>query len=109
MEKLLNTIERLRGERDGLRRDLEFLNAENRFAVQSLEAQLVAATSAPTTPAADFAEINMLRGHVQAYQEQSERSARAVVALAVVAQHQAEGDSQRIQELSQELSHVREH
>ncbi|KAI0660695.1 hypothetical protein C8Q70DRAFT_1152984 [Cubamyces menziesii] len=109
MEKLLNTIERLRGERDGLRRDLEFLNAENRFAVQSLEAKLVAATSAPTTPAADFAEINMLRGHVQAYQEQSERSARAVVALAVVAQHQSEGDTQRIQELSQELSHVHEH
>ncbi|KAI0334131.1 hypothetical protein GY45DRAFT_1319021, partial [Cubamyces sp. BRFM 1775] len=112
MEKLLNTIERLRGERDGLRRDLEFLNAENRFAVQSLEAKLVAATSAPTTPAADVAEVNMLRGHVQAYQEQTQRSARAVVALAIVAQHQSEdgqGDSQRVQELAQELSHMHEH
>ncbi|KAI0778792.1 hypothetical protein BD413DRAFT_117998 [Trametes elegans] len=107
MEKLLNTIERLRGERDGLRRDLEFLNAENRFAVQSLEAKLTVATSAPPTPATDMAELNLLRGHVQAFQEQAERSARATVALAIVAQHAGsldQGDITRIQELSQQLT-----
>ncbi|KAI0364058.1 hypothetical protein BV20DRAFT_1030293 [Pilatotrama ljubarskyi] len=109
MEKLLNTIERLRGERDGLRRDLEFLNAENRFAVQSLEAKLTIATSAPTTPAGNPAELNMLRGHIQAFQEQAERSALATVALAIVAQHaDAQGDdsSARIQGLTGELEQV---
>ncbi|KAI0360948.1 hypothetical protein OH77DRAFT_379767 [Trametes cingulata] len=106
MEKLLNTIERLRGERDGLRRDLEFLNAENRFAVQSLEAKLTIATSAPTTPAGNPAEINMLRGHIQAFQEQAERSMRATVALAIVAQHLSEDSGVRIQGLTEELSGV---
>ncbi|KAL1951328.1 hypothetical protein VTO73DRAFT_477 [Trametes versicolor] len=112
MEKLLNTIERLRGERDGLRRDLEFLNAENKFAVQSLEAKLTVATSAPVTPAADTAELGMLRGHIQAFQDQAERSARATVALAVVVQHaqeQDEDNTMRIQELTQELSDACEH
>ncbi|CDO73022.1 hypothetical protein BN946_scf185007.g76 [Trametes cinnabarina] len=111
MEKLLNTIERLRGERDGLRRDLEFLNAENRFAVQSLEAKLVAATSAPATPTANPAEVNALRGHMQTYQEQAQRSARAAVALAVVVQHSDEHASDifgRIQGLVQELAHTHE-
>ncbi|KAI0828888.1 hypothetical protein BC628DRAFT_1315713 [Trametes gibbosa] len=112
MEKLLNTIERLRGERDGLRRDLEFLNAENRFAVQSLEAKLTVATSAPVTPAADGAELIMLRGHIQAFQEQAERSAKATVAIAIVAQRAEEHgrhSNARIQGLTQELSDACEH
>ncbi|KAL7285505.1 hypothetical protein ACG7TL_000606 [Trametes sanguinea] len=112
MEKLLNTIERLRGERDGLRRDLEFLNAENRFAVQSLEAKLVAATSTPATPVTDLAELNMLRGHAQAFQEQAQRSARIALALAIVAQN-ADGDhsvqTERIQGLVLQLAEAREH
>ncbi|KAI9057754.1 hypothetical protein FKP32DRAFT_1323349 [Trametes sanguinea] len=112
MEKLLNTIERLRGERDGLRRDLEFLNAENRFAVQSLEAKLFAATSTPATPMTNLAELNMLRGHVQAFQEQAQRSARIALAFAIVAQHADEDDSikpERIQGLVLELAKAREH
>ncbi|KAI0673754.1 hypothetical protein C8Q78DRAFT_1018750 [Trametes maxima] len=111
MEKLLNTIERLRGERDGLRRDLEFLNAENRFAVQSLEAKLTVATSTPVTPAVDAAELNILRGHVRAFQEQAERSGRATVALAIVAQHAgnlAEESDRRTRELVQQLTVVHE-
>ncbi|OSD03331.1 hypothetical protein PYCCODRAFT_263209 [Trametes coccinea BRFM310] len=112
MEKLLNTIERLRGERDGLRRDLEFLNAENRFAVQSLEAKLVAATSTPATPVTDLAELNMLRGHAQAFQEQAQRSARIALALAIVAQNADEDHSvqpERIQGLVLQLAEAREH
>ncbi|KAI0652477.1 hypothetical protein C8Q79DRAFT_899739 [Trametes meyenii] len=111
MEKLLNTIERLRGERDGLRRDLEFLNAENRFAVQSLEAKLTIATSAPVTPAVDIAELNTLRGYVQAFQEQTERSDTATVALAIVAQHagsRAEESETHIRALVHELAVVHE-
>ena len=35
--KLLNAIERLRGERDGLSRDLQFLETEHKFTVEALE------------------------------------------------------------------------
>lgn len=40
---LLGAIDRLRAERDGLRRDLNFLEAEHKFAVQSLDAKSPAA------------------------------------------------------------------
>jgi chromosome segregation ATPase len=43
---LLGAIERLRSERDNLRRDLNFLESENKFAVQALEAKI--ASVAPT-------------------------------------------------------------
>jgi len=39
--KLLNAIERLRGERDGLSRDLQFLETEHKFTVEALEKQSI--------------------------------------------------------------------
>ena len=107
VERLLNKIAALRGERDGLRRDLEFLNAENRFAVQSLEAKLAIATSAPVTPAYTDTEFTALQGYVEAFQEQADRSARATVALALVVQHVEQDDeakTARIQALSEDLT-----
>jgi len=39
--KLLNAIERLREERDGLSRDLQFLETEHKFTVEALEKRSV--------------------------------------------------------------------
>ena len=96
----MDTVTRIRGERDDLRLDLEFLNAENRFAVQSLQEKLAAATSAPVTPASTDTDHTTMQGYVQAFQEQR------VVARAIVAQHtQEHGHTQatRIQALLNEL------
>lgn len=40
---LLGAIDRLRGERDSLRRDLDFLENESRFAIRALEAKIASA------------------------------------------------------------------
>ena len=45
IERLLNTIDRLRGERDSLSRDVEFLESESRFTIEALEAKLSASVS----------------------------------------------------------------
>ena len=45
IERLLNTVDRLRGERDSLRRDVEFLEFESRFTIEALEAKLSASIS----------------------------------------------------------------
>ena len=45
IERLLNTVDRLRGERDSLRRDVEFLESESRFTIEALEAKLSASIS----------------------------------------------------------------
>ena len=45
IERLLNTIDRLRGERDSLSRDVEFLESESRFTIEALEAKLCASVS----------------------------------------------------------------
>ena len=42
IERLLNTIDRLRRERDSLRCDVEFLESESRFTIEALEAKLSA-------------------------------------------------------------------
>ena len=43
--RLLAAIERLRGERDNLRRDVQFLESESKFTVEALEEKLAALTS----------------------------------------------------------------
>ena len=112
LERLLSAIDRLRGERDGLRRDLEFLNVEHRFTVQALEEKLSAATSTtPVTPAFNTADLTALEGHIQAFQDQVDRSALATTALAVVAQHVGEaGDVQtaRVRTLEGQLHSANE-
>lgn len=44
-ERLLAAINRLRGERDSLRRDVQFLESESRFTIEALEAKLSASVS----------------------------------------------------------------
>ncbi|EJF67242.1 hypothetical protein DICSQDRAFT_76797 [Dichomitus squalens LYAD-421 SS1] len=113
VERLLNKIERLRGERDDLRRDLEFLTVENKFAVQSLEAKLVAATSAPVTPSVNSTQISQLsslEGYIQLLEGQAERTSRATLALAIVAQRTTqheEAKMARIQSLEDDLATTR--
>ncbi|PIL31385.1 transporter [Ganoderma sinense ZZ0214-1] len=113
IERLLHSITRIRSERDGLRRDLEFLNVENKFAVQSLEAKLAAA-SAPVTPSVNstqFSQISTLEGYIHILEGQAERTSRTTLALAIVAQRTAEHEeakAARIQSLLDQLSSARE-
>ena len=115
IEKLLNTIQRLRGERDDYKRRLEFVTAEDRFTIESLERRLAAATavSVPVTPAVtETGTVTILQGYVQAFHENAQRSARAALALAIVAQHsgtQHDAATERIEALSDELSSTRRH
>lgn len=53
--KLLNAIERLREERDGLRRDLQFLETEHKFMAEALEKQSISGASSLEH---DQAELN---------------------------------------------------
>lgn len=109
IERLLHSVARIRGERDGLRRDLEFLNVENKFAVQSLEAKLAAA-SAPVTPSVNstqFSQLSTLEGYIHILEGQAERNSRTTLALAVVAQRTAEQEAAkaaRIQSLLNQLA-----
>ena len=68
---LLGAIDRLRAERDGLRRDLNFLEAEHKFAVQALDAKPLSVRAAPVQPRTI----------------QDERLNMAVTASAIVVQH----------------------
>lgn len=47
VERLLSAVNRLRAERDGLRRDVQFLQTESRFTIESLETRLAHAQLAP--------------------------------------------------------------
>ncbi|OBZ79957.1 hypothetical protein A0H81_01552 [Grifola frondosa] len=87
VERLLGAIERLRAERNDLRRRLEFVDAENKFKIEALETKLAASSSAMVV---DDSEVDMLKAHL-AQQEGSQRRvasyARAVTALSIVVQH----------------------
>ncbi|KAF9531931.1 hypothetical protein CPB83DRAFT_785717 [Crepidotus variabilis] len=48
VEKLLLAVDRLRGERDNLRRDLQFLEFESKFAIEALEQKLALSASVTT-------------------------------------------------------------
>lgn len=87
---LLSAIDRLRGERDGLRRDLNFLENENRFAVQALEAKV--AMSGPPTEGVKAVQVPQNHDQVR-------RLNLAATASAIVASHlqlQFEGASTTI-------------
>ena len=51
MSRLLTAVDRIRAERDGLRRDLEFIKMENKFKIEALEAQLAHAGDLHTSNA----------------------------------------------------------
>ena len=108
MARLLGAIERLRNERDGLRRDLEFLNVEQQFTVQSLEQKLAAATSTtPITPAFNTADLSALASHLQLFQDQVDHSTQTATVFAIVAQHMHEAydrESAHVQSLTAALA-----
>ncbi|KDR85735.1 hypothetical protein GALMADRAFT_218825 [Galerina marginata CBS 339.88] len=60
IERLLFAIDRLRGERDSLKRDVQFLESESRFAIEALEAKLSASLST-TSNTHTLATIDQLR------------------------------------------------
>ncbi|RPD57111.1 hypothetical protein L227DRAFT_594892 [Lentinus tigrinus ALCF2SS1-6] len=115
IEKLLNTIHRLRGERDDYKRRLDFVTAEDRFTIESLERRLAAATavSVPVTPAVtETGTVTILQGYIQAFHENTQRSTRAALALAIVAQHAGahrDIETARVEALLREISSTREH
>ncbi len=78
IERLLAAVDRLRIERDDLRRDVQFLESESRFAIESLEAKLSASISAATS-----------QGAIEAIQSKKivGRSALVATASAVVIHH----------------------
>lgn len=57
IEKLLNAIERLRGERDDLRRSLQFLEMEHKFSTEALEKRL-AETHVPNQSGTQLSTIS---------------------------------------------------
>ena len=66
IEKLLAAVDRLRGERDELRRQLEFLQVESKFTIEALESKINSGTT--LTKAAATAEdprVSQLQGEVQ--------------------------------------------
>ena len=80
IERLLATIDRLRGERDSLSRDVEFLESESRFTIEALEAKLSASISSTsdktvTTISQLKTEMDELHSHLA---EVSERNAATV-------------------------------
>ena len=80
IERLLATIDRLRGERDSLSRDVEFLESESRFTIEALEAKLSASISSAgdktvTTISQLKTEMDELHSHLA---EVSERNAATV-------------------------------
>ena len=74
IEKLLAAVDRLRSERDELRRQLEFLQVESKFTIEALECKInsgVTPTKAATTD--EDPRVSQLQGEVQ---ELLERLAR---------------------------------
>ena len=71
MEKLLVAVDRLRVERDGLRRDISFLESESRFTIEALERKLASSSVSlysdidPTSKTLDQMKHEMDELHAQ--------------------------------------------
>ncbi|KAF9486584.1 hypothetical protein BDN70DRAFT_822370 [Pholiota conissans] len=87
IERLLAAVERLRGERDNLRRDVQFLESESRFAIEALEAKLSASMSTESNNAT-LATIDQLRAEMDEMHAQM---------LAVGEQYQANTDAKNLE------------
>ncbi|KAJ3922219.1 hypothetical protein F5877DRAFT_34278, partial [Lentinula edodes] len=59
MERLLGAVDRLRGERNGLRRDMHFLETESKFTIAALEAKITSLSSIPASPASPEFDHNI--------------------------------------------------
>jgi chromosome segregation ATPase len=66
IEKLLVAVDRLRGERDDLRRQLEFLQMESKFTIEALESRINSGATSTEAPAtAEDPRVSQLQGEVQ--------------------------------------------
>ena len=75
VEKLLTAVDRLRSERDDLRRQLEFLQVESKFTIEALENKITFGDpSAEATATTEDSRVLQLQGEVQ---ELLERLAKA--------------------------------
>lgn len=71
IERLLVAIERLRGERDNLQRDMHFLESESKFAIDALKAKLAASPSSSIDDEAESAKtIFQLQTEIDALRDQ---------------------------------------
>jgi len=82
IERLLAAIDRLRGERDSLRRDVQFLESESRFTIEALEAKLSASMSSTsdntaTTISQLRAEMDDLHYHLAKVSERNAATAES--------------------------------
>lgn len=97
---LLSAIDRLRGERDNLRRDLNFLESESKFAVQALEAKVA---SVPPLVNDAKAQTETLLQHTV----ETRRLGLAATATAIVVSHlqlQLEGTSTEVARVEGQLA-----
>ena len=116
IERLLLAIDRLRGERDNLRRNVQFLESESRFAIEALEAKLSASMS--TAGDHTMATVQQLRAQIDNMHAQKADADRAktseirklqlhVQGLAIVLEHvtseQETSRSEEPQEIHNEL------
>ncbi|KAM6498691.1 hypothetical protein JOM56_006639 [Amanita muscaria] len=81
IERLLGAVDRLRLERDSLRRDVQFLESESKFAIELLEAKLSA--SAPATENLHRNDVNIANRTKRIV----ERSVLVTTANAIVVSH----------------------
>ncbi|KZT08687.1 uncharacterized protein LAESUDRAFT_648603 [Laetiporus sulphureus 93-53] len=111
VQRLLSAIDRLRGERDQLRRDLEFLSAENKFAVEDLQAKLAEAMAAPSPPLTKAGCAMEVDGDELAISMtkliQTERTALVFALVAQHAQTEREAGLSQIEHLLQQLDNAR--
>lgn len=59
MERLLGAVDRLRGERNGLRRDMHFLETESKFTIAALEAKITSLSFIPASRASPEFDHNI--------------------------------------------------
>ncbi|KAL0576713.1 hypothetical protein V5O48_005280 [Marasmius crinis-equi] len=76
--RLLAAVERLRAERSGLQRDLEFLEMESRFRIEALEAQVSSLSSSTRGDET---------GQICATEKELSRLGKATIAFSIVVQH----------------------
>lgn len=87
MERLLAAVERLRNERDALRRDVQFLQSESQFTVEALEAKLAASSQSNAELQALRTQLDETLATDEVKNHRIDQLANAFLASAVVIQH----------------------
>ncbi|KAF7784139.1 hypothetical protein Agabi119p4_304 [Agaricus bisporus var. burnettii] len=99
VEKLLNTIERLRGERDNLRRDLQFLEMEFKFSTEAFEKRL-AEVHIHNQPGTQYSSVSSVS---QPPHECKHSMAHSVATDTTLPRHSQNGQEQCEQLLSESM------